>query len=149
MGPEFGKMSLIGSITIHFIKRSIDLDFVSKNSSMPIFCQFGLYTLFIFTAVNIYCLPLLRIDRMYWESEALRSIVVLCLMVMMHILQFTLWMNPGPCYETLAELSFDLGNLSMAEMLLIDLNGLISVELFRDEATRILLLMTDKMRQWR
>ena len=60
-------------------------------------------------------------------------------MLLMHMLQFTLWMNPGPCYQTLDELSFNLGSLSMAEMILIDLNGLISIEIFRDEAAKVLL----------
>ena len=77
-------------------------NFVDNAVVFIVLCLcFDLSTLLIFTVHNITCLHRLKSNYYYKIEEAnqLRTNFVLGAMALVHLLQLTSWMNPGPCFH--------------------------------------------------
>ena len=94
--------------------------------------SFDLNTILIFTVVNLYSIPETRISNNPSRVEKWRTIIVFCNMIILHVLQGALWMNPGPCFDTIAEITINLPQITLSQSLLIDINGLISIKFIRE-----------------
>ena len=139
-----GSLACLGS---YFVNGFISITFKHKNIlvgqlimiAVIILSPFNLNLLFILTTLNLAFL--LQADFKDIPKNILRqqTTTVVSILLLMHSLQWTLWKNPGPCYSTFPELSFPPATISVAEMVLMDINGLISIHSFRSCAKRVLL----------
>ena len=81
------------------------------------------------TAYNIASLSSLRVTPKHDEAvEHLRVGHVVFLVVLMHLLQIVLWLNPGPFVGSFEEVAFTPYQISVPDIILIDINALITLK---------------------
>ena len=85
--------------------------------------------LLVLTAYNIASLSSLRVTPKHDEAvEHLRAGHVVFLVVLMHLLQIVLWLNPGPFVGSFEEVGFTPYQISVFDIILIDFNALITLK---------------------
>ena len=105
--------------------------------------QFNASTLLIFTAANIYFLSEDNAVDRFWFNMS-RTLWIVYTLICLHLYQIVSWTNPGPCYDTIAEVELTQLSISFAEMALIDINALISIGVIQQYFKKGLL----KVKMW-
>lgn len=96
-------IDLLGSFFVVYFFVNFERHSEREGLALGLACiftySFEINTLVIFTAMNIYFLPQTCLEDRFKDLDKFRMQVVVCLMALMHVLQYVLWMNPGPCYN--------------------------------------------------